>query len=121
MKSSEKKVLVDCLLRADRRKFSCGCPYLALADELGYITMYAATHSPDIGLSNFGRLSVRKMLKTYGLSTDYAQFIYEELENGKTLHQIAEEIHGGILYDIEPYADDNLKREFENEISKITV
>ena len=121
MRSSEKRALVDYLLRADKRKFSCGCPYLALADELGYITMYAATHNPAIGLSNFGRISVTKMLKTYGFSTEYAQFIYEELEDGRTLHQIAESIHGGILYNIEPYADDNLKREFENEISKITV
>ena len=121
MKPSEKRKLIDYLLRADKRIFSCGCPYLALADELGYITAYAATHNPDIGLSNFGRISVIKMLRNYGFSTEYAQYIYEELEAGRTLHQIAEGIHGGILYDIEPYTDDNLRKEFENEISKITI
>ena len=74
--------------RADNLIWSCGCPYLALSEELGYITMYVATHNPDKGLSNFGRLSVRQMMQTAGFSTEYAQFIYEKLERGWALVKI---------------------------------
>lgn len=77
---------------ADKHIFSCGCPYLALAEELGYISMYVATHNADKGLSNFGRLSVRKMIQTAGFSTEYAQFIYEKLEDGWTLEKIGDHI-----------------------------
>ena len=78
--------------RADNLIWSCGCPYLALSEELGYITMYVATHNPDKGLSNFGRLSVRKMMMTAGFSTEYAQFIYEKLEEGWSLERIGNAI-----------------------------
>ena len=51
---SERQELVDTLYRADKKIYSCGCPYLALSDELGYITAYAVRRDPHLGLSNFG-------------------------------------------------------------------
>ena len=89
---TEESELSETLSRADNLIFSCGCPYLALSEELGYLTMYLATHSPDLGLSNFGRLSVRKMLRTAGFSQEYAQFIYEKLEAGWSLERIGNAI-----------------------------
>ena len=98
---NEKDELIEILRRSDIKIYSCGCPYLALSDELGYITAYSVTHNADMGLSNFGRLSVRKMLKTAGFSTKYAQRIYEYLENGYSLHKIAEILAGRMLYKYE--------------------
>ena len=37
----ERDELAEVLFRADRKIYSCGCPYLALSDELGYITAWA--------------------------------------------------------------------------------
>ena len=96
---NERKQLVEVLRRSDQKKYACGCPYLALSDELGYITVYAVRNNAQLGLSNFGRLSVRKMLRTGGFSTKYAQFIYECLEEGRSLHKIAEMLNGGLLYE----------------------
>ena len=97
----ERLELVEILRRSDKKIYSCGCPYLALADELGYITPYLVRNNAEIGLSNLGRLSVRKMLKTAGFSTKYAQRIYEYLENGYSLHKIAEKLAGQMLYKYE--------------------
>ena len=86
---SERQELVDTLYRADKKIYSCGCPYLALSDEMGYITAYAVRRDPHLGLSNFGRLSVKKMLKTGGFGLSYAKYIYENLEEGRSLYEIA--------------------------------
>ena len=98
----ERLELVEILRRSDKKIYSCGCPYLALSDEIGYITAYASTHDSKLGLSNFGRLSVQSMLKCGGFSDllrkKYAQAIYEHLENGYSLHQIAEKLAGKELY-----------------------
>lgn len=88
----ERDELAEVLFRADRKIYSCGCPYLALSDELGYITAWAVRNDPILGLSNFGRLSVKKMLRTAGFSTNYGQFIYECLENGDTLEEIGRKL-----------------------------
>ena len=99
---AEKQELIEILRRSDKKIYSCGCPYLALSDEIGYITAYAVKHDSKLGLSNFGRLSVIKMLKTGGFSRKlierYAQFIYECLEDCKSLHEVAEKINGNLLY-----------------------
>ena len=99
---TERKELIEILRRSDKKIFSCGCPYLALADEIGYITAYAVRHDSTIGLSNFGRISVQSMLKCGGFSDrlrqKYAQAIYEHLENGYSLHEIAEKLAGKTLY-----------------------
>ena len=81
--------LVKALYRADKKIYSCGCPYLALSDEMGYITAYAVRRDPHLGLSNFGRLSVKKMLRTGGYPTTYARYIYDNLEEGRSLYEIA--------------------------------
>tara|TARA_R100001530_G_scaffold100305_1_gene69719 strand:+ start:689 stop:1009 length:321 start_codon:yes stop_codon:yes gene_type:complete len=102
LKSKKEKLeLIETLRRSEAKIYSCGCPYLAFSDELGYITAYAVRNNADLGLSNFGRMSVRKMLKTGGFSTKYAQRIYEYLENGLSLHEIAEELAGKMLYKYE--------------------
>jgi len=87
--NSERQSLVKALYRADKKIYSCGCPYLALSDEMGYITAYTVRRDPHLGLSNFGRLSVKKMLRTGGYTTTYARYIYDNLEEGRTLHEIA--------------------------------
>ena len=84
----ERDELAEVLFRADKKIYSCGCPYLALSDELGYLTAWAVRNDPHLGLSNFGRLSVKKMLSTSGFSHTYAQFIYEKLEAGWSLEEI---------------------------------
>ncbi len=98
----ERLELVEILRRSDKKIYSCGCPYLALSDEIGYITAYASTHDSKLGLSNFGRISVQAMLKCGGFSDrlrqKYAQAIYEHLENGYSLHDIAEKLAGKELY-----------------------
>ena len=98
----ERLELAEILRRSDKKIYSCGCPYLALSDELGFITAYASIHDPKLGLSNFGRISVQSMLKCGGFSDrlrhKYAQAIYEHLENGYSLHQIAEKLAGKMLY-----------------------
>jgi hypothetical protein len=100
-KTTQKQEIINVLKRAGDKRESKGCPYLALSDELGYITTYVATHNADKGLSNLGRLSVRKMLQTGGFSTKYAQYIYEELECGKSLTSIAENFSEGYFYFLE--------------------
>ena len=98
----ERLELAEILRRSDKKIYSCGCPYLALADEIGYVTAYASIHDPKLGLSNFGRISVQSMLKCGGFTSrlrkKYAQAIYEHLENGYSLHQIAERLAGKMLY-----------------------
>ena len=100
-KTTQKQEIINVLKRAGDKRESKGCPYLALSDELGYITTYVATHNADKGLSNLGRLSVRKMLQTGGFSTKYAQYIYEELENGKSLTSLSENFMEGYFYYLE--------------------
>lgn len=101
IKSKEKKQIIEILRRADKQIYSCGCPYLAFGYELGYITPFVVRENAQLGLSNFGRLSVKKMLKTAGFSTTYAQRIYEYLESGYSLHKIAEKLAGKMLYEVD--------------------
>jgi hypothetical protein len=77
--------LADTLERADKKIWSCGCPYLALSDEVGYLTMHDVKSNP----SNFGRLSMSKIMRYAGLDTDYSQFVYECLECGKSLDEVS--------------------------------
>ena len=84
--------LFEVLSMAHQKTTSAGCPYLALAEEMGYISIWGATHLPDVGLSNFGRLSTHKIMQTGGFPTEYAQFIYEKLEEGFELDSIATSI-----------------------------
>ncbi len=84
--------LIHDLREAEKKIFSCGCPYLALSDQMGYITAEAVRTNPQIGLSNFGRLSVTKILQTNGYTTNYAHFIYRFIEKGMPLDKIAMKI-----------------------------
>ena len=84
--------LCELLYRAEDKIFSCGCPYLALAEEMGYISCYVATHNPDIGLSNFGRISTKQCFRTAGFSTEYAMYTYKMIENGLPLTKIGDNI-----------------------------
>ena len=70
---------------AGRNLVSTGCPYLALAEQTGYMTSFVVRRNP----SNFGRLSMKKILQTGGFSTKHSQFIFECLENGHTLKETA--------------------------------
>jgi hypothetical protein len=95
MKLKEREMIgYECLL-AHKKIWSTGCPYLALADQLGYLTAYAVRKDPHLGLSNFGRLSVKKMLKNAGFSIRYAKFIYRSLECGEELDQIGKDMIDG--------------------------
>ena len=80
--------IVNALEKADKLTYSYQCPYLALADILGYITPFEVKHMP----SKFSRLSTRKMLLTSGLPKKHARRIYRMLENGYTLSEIADRI-----------------------------
>ena len=84
--------LCELLYRAEDKIFSCGCPYLALAEEMGYISCYVATHNPDKGLSNFGRISTKQCFKTGGYSTEYALYTYKMIEEGLPLDKIGDNI-----------------------------
>ena len=84
--------LIHELREAEKKIFSCGCPYLALSDQMGFITAEAVRTNPQIGLSNFGRLSVTKILQTNGYTTNYANFIYRFIEIGMPLDKIAMKI-----------------------------
>lgn len=81
-------LLVSSLEEANRKEYSYQCPYLALADVLGYNTPYNIHHLP----SRFGRLSVRKMLLTSGIDIKLAKLVWLMLEDGYTLNQIALEM-----------------------------
>ena len=56
--------LCSTLERAEAKIWSCGCPYLALSEEMGYVSAFAATHDPHLGLSNLGRIGVKDCLRT---------------------------------------------------------
>jgi len=76
----------DILIEADNKSFSYQCPYLAIADVLGYITPEQIRYMP----SHFGRLSMRKMLRLDGIvNKDISNYIYHSIEDGITLKQIA--------------------------------
>ena len=61
--------LGETLERAEAKIWSCGCPYLAFSEETGYMSAFAATHDPVVGLSNLGRIGVTDCLRTAGFST----------------------------------------------------
>jgi|TARA_R110000824_G_scaffold72633_1_gene185271 hypothetical protein len=87
--------LCETLERAENKIWSCGCPYLALSEEMGYVSAWAATHDPHLGLSNLGRIGVTDCLKTSGFNTEYSQFIYEMIEKGHTMDKIGNRIMDG--------------------------
>jgi len=91
--------LGETLERAEAKIWSCGCPYLALSEETGYMSAYAATHDPIVGLSNLGRIGVTDCLRTAGFPTVYAQFIYERIEDGWGLDTIGQRIIDGTAKD----------------------
>lgn len=78
------RLLIKALTDADKETYSYQCPYLALADKLGYLTPEVIKMMP----SQFSRLSTREMLLTFGLPNRWAQTIYEMLEDGYTLAEI---------------------------------
>jgi hypothetical protein len=53
MATKNMKFIINALEKADKKTFSYQCPYLALADELGFITPYIVMSLP----SQFERLS----------------------------------------------------------------
>ena len=87
--------LCSTLERAEAKIWSCGCPYLALSEEMGYVSAFAASHEPHLGLSNLGRIGVKDCLRTSGFQTEYAQFIYEMIEKGYGLDIIGNRIMDG--------------------------
>jgi len=88
MTKSDDKIIIKILEQAEKKVFSYQCPYLAIADVLGYITPYAVKNMP----SNFSRISMKKMLHTFGLSSEQAWIIYMMIELGFGLSQIAKVI-----------------------------
>jgi len=77
---TQKQQIAELLQRAEEKIFSTGCPYLAIAEETGFITSFVVRKNP----SNFGRLSMKKMLQTGGYNPEHSQFIFECLEIGLT-------------------------------------
>ena len=77
--------VINSLDQADKKQFSYQCPYLALADVLGYNTSFNVKNFPSL----FGRLSVRKMLQSNGINIKLADQIYVMLEYGYSLHEIS--------------------------------
>ena len=77
--------VINSLDQADKKQFSYQCPYLALADVLGYNTSFNVKNFPSL----FGRLSVRKMLQTNGINIKLANQIYVMLEYGYSLREIS--------------------------------
>ena len=80
--------VINSLDQADKKQFSYQCPYLALADVLGFNTAYNVKNFPSL----FGRLSVKKMLLCNGINIKLANLIWLMLEHGYTLKQISIEI-----------------------------
>ena len=85
MNRRQREQLAEILDNAHDKIYSCGCPYLALADEIGFITPYVVKHNP----SNFGRMSLKKIVACGGFDKQHSQFIFECLELGYTLRRIA--------------------------------
>ena len=79
------KFIITALEKADKKTYSYQCPYLALADELGYITPYIIMSLP----SQFDRLSTRKMLDCSGLDNINSIRIWKMIENGLPLLDIS--------------------------------
>ena len=81
-------MIVNALIEADSKLYSYQCPYLALADVLGYITPQCIHALP----SRFGRISTKRMLLNYEVGIAKASMIWKMLEHGYTLKEIAEKI-----------------------------
>lgn len=92
--NSNIKYLIESLEEADTKTYSYQCPYLALADVLGYYTPHMATYLP----SHFSRLSTRKMLLNSGIGTREAKRIWLMLEDGTTLYNIAQNLRRNYGY-----------------------
>lgn len=82
--------ICDILYEADQKSYSYQCPYLALADVLGYITPEQIRLLP----SHFSRLSMKKMLRLENImDSSLSNYIYHSIENGMTLKEIALDLY----------------------------
>lgn len=82
---NDKELIRNALYEADRLTYSYQCPYLALAEVLGFTSQYQVKYLP----SHFNRLSMRKMIMTAGIEPIMAKKIWRHLEDGCTLKAIA--------------------------------
>ena len=81
--------IVQALKDADKKVYHYQCPYLALADTVGYTSLYTVHSLP----SSFTRLSMRKLLLTCGINNrKLSRMIWLMVENGHSLSFIAEYI-----------------------------
>jgi hypothetical protein len=85
MTTKNMKFVINALEKADKKTYSYQCPYLALADELGFITPHIIMSLP----SQFERLSTRKMLDCSGLNNINSNRIWRMIEDGLPLLDIA--------------------------------
>ena len=95
MNRRQREQLAEILDNANDKIYSCGCPYLALADEIGFITPFVVRKNP----SNFGRMSLKKILLCGGFGqknqntkeyrVQHSKFIFQCLELGYDLSTIA--------------------------------
>lgn len=82
------KFIISALEKADKKTYSYQCPYLALADILGYMTPHAIMRLP----SQFERLSTREMLNCSGLDSINSLRIWRMIEKGLPLLDISKEL-----------------------------
>ena len=79
--------LKNYLLNADKILFSYQCPYLAFAKSINFIDDDFVKNNP----SNFSRMSMSKMIRFLGIDDmDISNYIYRQIEKGKTLKEISE-------------------------------
>ena len=100
MATNNMKYIINALEKADDKTYSYQCPYLALADELGYITPHVILSLP----SQFERLSTREMLNCSGLDHINSKRIWRMIEKGLPLIDIASRLRE--KYDWYEYLDD---------------
>lgn len=86
---SDIEYIIQALRDADKKVYSYQCPYLALAEVVGYTSPYAVHSLP----SSFTRLSMRKLLLTCGINNrKLSRMIWLMVENGRSLSWIADYI-----------------------------
>ena len=101
MTTKNMKFIINAFEKADKKTYSYQCPYLALADELGYITPHVILSLP----SQFERLSTREMLDCSGLNHISSKRIWRMIEKGSPLLDIAGNLRA--RYDWYGNLDDN--------------
>lgn len=89
MTKTKQEQIKEYLIKADGILYSYQCPYLAFGKALGFIDDDFVKNNP----SNFSRLSMGLMLKSANLYDHrLSMFIYESIECGYTLKEIAENL-----------------------------